>query len=327
MINTLTINNYKSIKDLKIDCKKVNIFIGKPNSGKSNLLEVFGLLSWIGNRNYSLKDYLRFKTMSNLFYDELIEDPIKIGIDSVLFSMNYQSGMYNFDFSETNYKLSFENDGQFTKESPTRTSTINKILNDLSQVKYYKFKKLSSFKRPKIEYLEPPYGENLFSVIYFNRKYREVFNRFVKEFGYYVDYKPDDRIFNIQKHGKDITSLPFILASDTLKIIIFYLFAIISNKNSTLIFEEPEAHAFPYYTKYIAEKIAKDESNQYFIATHNNYFLTSILEKTPKEKINVFATYLDNYQTQVKQVKQKQIEEILNYDLDPFFNIDSFYEE
>ncbi|MHA1431833.1 MAG: hypothetical protein ACTSRV_15795 [Candidatus Freyarchaeota archaeon] len=51
-----------------------------------------------------------------------------------------------------------------------------------------------------------------------------------------------------------------------------------------LVFEEPEAHAFPYYTKFLAEKIALDTSNQYFISTHNPYFLLSILEKAPKDE-------------------------------------------
>ena len=38
MIKNLTIQNFKSIKDLQLDCKRINLFIGEPNSGKSNLL-------------------------------------------------------------------------------------------------------------------------------------------------------------------------------------------------------------------------------------------------------------------------------------------------
>ena len=43
-INTLEIKNFKSIKDLKLDCKQVNLFIGEPNVGKSNILEALALL-------------------------------------------------------------------------------------------------------------------------------------------------------------------------------------------------------------------------------------------------------------------------------------------
>jgi len=39
MIKTLEIKNFKSIKDLKLDLRRINIFIGEPNTGKSNILE------------------------------------------------------------------------------------------------------------------------------------------------------------------------------------------------------------------------------------------------------------------------------------------------
>lgn len=38
-LDWVEIKNFKSIKDLRLDCKRVNIFIGKPNVGKSNILE------------------------------------------------------------------------------------------------------------------------------------------------------------------------------------------------------------------------------------------------------------------------------------------------
>jgi AAA15 family ATPase/GTPase len=45
-IKDFQIKNFKSIKDVKLSCKKINLFIGEPYSGKSNLLEVFALLSF-----------------------------------------------------------------------------------------------------------------------------------------------------------------------------------------------------------------------------------------------------------------------------------------
>ncbi|MHA1431827.1 MAG: AAA family ATPase [Candidatus Freyarchaeota archaeon] len=78
-------------------------------------------------------------------------------------------------------------------------------------------------------------------------------------------------------------SFPYSLASETLQRIVFFTVAVNSNRDSVLVFEEPEAHASPNYTKFLAEKIALDTSNQYFISTHNPYFLLSILEKAPKD--------------------------------------------
>jgi hypothetical protein len=92
------------------------------------------------------------------------------------------------------------------------------------------------------------------------------------------------------------------LASDTLRRIIFYTVAIASNKDSVLVFEEPESNAFPYYTKYLGERIALDKTNQFFIATHNPYLLSAIIEKGRKEDVQVFITYFRDYQTHVNPV-------------------------
>jgi hypothetical protein len=46
MIENLSIKNFKSIKYLSIDCKRINLFIGEPNAGKSNILEALGVISW-----------------------------------------------------------------------------------------------------------------------------------------------------------------------------------------------------------------------------------------------------------------------------------------
>ena len=41
----------------------------------------------------------------------------------------------------------------------------------------------------------------------------------------------------------------------------------------------------------LGEGIGFDDSNQYFIATHNPYLLMAILEKARADDVSVFATY------------------------------------
>ena len=86
MINELEIHNFKSIKDLTLPCKRFNIFIGEPNTGKSNILEALGLLSFIGVRQYvldsSLDGFVRHEQTSQLFFDEEIGDAIRVRADS-----------------------------------------------------------------------------------------------------------------------------------------------------------------------------------------------------------------------------------------------------
>ena len=143
-------------------------------------------------------------------------------------------------------------------------------------------------------------------------------------FGLRLGLRPQENKIEVIKQLEPIiVSYPYSLTSDTLQRIIFYLCAILSNKGSVLVFEEPESHAFPYYTKYLAETIALDEKdNQYFISTHNPYLLLPILEKAPKEDVAVFITYFEDYQTKAKPLSAKDMEQIM--EIDVFSNLDRF---
>jgi AAA15 family ATPase/GTPase len=149
---------------------------------------------------------------------------------------------------------------------------------------------------------------------------------FFESFGFRLVLKPQERTFELQKQTDNvIISYPYALASDTLQRLIFYVVAIESNEDSVLTFEEPEAHAFPYYTKYLGERIALDETNQYFIATHNPYLLLSVLEKAPKSDVNVVVAYLEDYETKVRCLKDERIAGLMEYD--PFANLDRIINE
>ena len=47
LIKRLKIVHFKSIKHLDFSCSRVNLLIGEPNTGKSNILEALGLVSWL----------------------------------------------------------------------------------------------------------------------------------------------------------------------------------------------------------------------------------------------------------------------------------------
>lgn len=149
---------------------------------------------------------------------------------------------------------------------------------------------------------------------------------FFQKYELQVVMKPHERTFSIQKQaGGVVVELPYALQSDTLRRIIFYTVAMASNKDSVLVFEEPESNAFPYYTKHLGERIALDQTNQFFIATHNPYLLSAVIEKAPKEDIRIFVTYFKDYQTKVKPLASDQVSELM--EADPFFNLDQFIEE
>ena len=85
-INTLEIKNFKSIKHLQLDCKRVNVLIGKPNVGKSNVLEALGLIcvpyyNLKDTRVPFLSDKVRYKTIEQVFYDKNYSNPIEISTE------------------------------------------------------------------------------------------------------------------------------------------------------------------------------------------------------------------------------------------------------
>jgi AAA15 family ATPase/GTPase len=325
MIEDLSIKNFKSIKDLKIECKQINLFIGEPNAGKSNILEALGLLSWCYYRR-SLKEYVRFQGIQNLFYDDLLEQPVEIKTDKFIIDIIFQDDIFNVEITELE-------DEEISNKSAICSLNYNGddltgrlVPNETEFLKFYRFLRQNQFPDKKSSFLLPPHGSNLFAVVMANKKFRDTMARFFKNFSLNLVLKPQERTFEVQKQVEDVVfSYPYILISDTLQTILFHTIAIESNQNSTLVFEEPESHAFPYYTKYLGEKIALDESNQYFIATHNPYLLLSILEKAQKDAVNVFITYFKDYQTKVKCLTDEQLSELMDYD--PFFNLNSFIDE
>ncbi|MFH1097955.1 MAG: AAA family ATPase [Candidatus Desantisbacteria bacterium] len=329
MIKKLSIKNFKSIKELEIDCKRVNLFIGEPNVGKSNILEALGLISW-SNYGPGLKEYVRFQGIQNLFYDDLIEQPVEIVVENsngIRIDVEIKLASIGFQFGVTTFEGGKQIKGQFTC-TPDYSKSLQSFpyLSEFSFIKFYKFAKQDKFPDSNPSFIRPPYGSNMFAVIWGNKNLRETTARFFKDFGFKPVFKPQEQTFEIQKQIEDmVVSYPYVLISDTLQRMIFYEIAMESNKDSTLIFEEPEAHTFPYYTKYLGERIGFDETNQYFIATHNPYLLLSILEKAKKDSVNVFITYFKDYQTKVKCLSSDEVSELMNYD--PFANLNSFIEE
>jgi AAA15 family ATPase/GTPase len=68
-IKNIEIKNFKSIRHAKIeDCRRVNVFIGYPNVGKSNILEAMSLFS-IDSTHKNAKDFIRLEKSTGFFYN------------------------------------------------------------------------------------------------------------------------------------------------------------------------------------------------------------------------------------------------------------------
>jgi len=335
MIKEVKITNFKSIKELSFNTKRINLFIGKPNTGKSNILESLGVFSILYNpsslNSSTLKPLVRFENIPDIFYNK--ETTLKIEVLTNIFSWEsiFVSSYHNEIHiqirkgkEESDVICSLQCGKQFNSLLPSPGAPLSEILNKLERpIKFYRFQTLATFYKPEFNFLLPPNGENLLFILTTNQEIYDFVNSILNEYNLEVVLDEAEAKIKILVNAPKKFFLPYNNLSDTLQRTIFHFVAILSNKNSVLLFEEPESHSFPYYTKLLAEMIADDKNNnQYFISTHNPYFLYTLIEKTPREDLAIFVTYLKDYQTKIRELTEKEIEAIRERKFDPFFQFD-----
>ena len=325
MVDVLEIKNFKSIRHLRLHCKRINILIGEPNTGKTNILECLGIMSYLGHARHreDARGFVRYATPGNLFYDGALDLVIEIATDGTTLAIQFENGRFHGTCRDEGGQTLATFTGDHTALGIASTPPYPGAV----PFKYYRFAVHESPEQQRTDFLLPPTGQNLVSLLLSRRELRSLANDLVSPFGLRLGIRPQEGKIEVIKEYEDIiVSSPYTLMSETLQRVIFYLAAILPNKESVLIFEEPEAHAFPYYTKYLAELISLDENrNQYFISTHNPYFLLPILEKTPKDEIAVFITYFEDYETKVKPLSEEDLVRLT--EMDVFSNLDIFLGE
>jgi hypothetical protein len=269
-------------------------------------LEVLGYFSYFGHGE-ELRDFIRHSDEIELFYDKDTTNKIEIVADRI-------NDYGRIIRDKNNHSLS-----PFASAKEHRAPIVEK----LQPVKMYRFKVPFQFVGRKKSYLHPPYGDNLLEVIEQHKNLRKIIGDIVRDYYYeFLLEKTQKKLF-IQKKLEEgvVVQFDYKLISDSLQRVVFYLAALLSNKKSITILEEPEVHIFPYYVKYLAEHTAADRNgNQFFISTHNPYFLLSVLEKCHKNDTAVHITYYENYETKVKTYTGDGLGNLL--DVDTFFNID-----
>jgi hypothetical protein len=100
-IRNLKIENFKSIKEANFNCKRVNIFIGKPNVGKSNILEALAMLSFAKQLN----EIVRFSRDYELFYDNDLSNTMKILTDKIGLIFKKNENLFNCMISNDSKSL------------------------------------------------------------------------------------------------------------------------------------------------------------------------------------------------------------------------------
>jgi predicted ATPase len=319
MIGPVQIKNFKSIRDLGFDAKRVNVFIGEPNTGKSNIIEGLALLSGGRLDDKLFRELFRFRTVADLFLDQQVSAKIEVRAGDRLCSFQFERGRFLFTYNAQGRVIG--------KVEMDQQAQYSNWVSAPEGVRFYRFKEIAHFNRHEYGVLMPPFGENLASIIYTNKDLRRRVSDLFRTRGFRLEIKPVEMELMLAKAIDDeLYSFPYGSISETWRRIVFYMAVLETNQNATLLLDEPEANTFPFYTKYLAERIALDATNQFFMTTHIPYLLSSVVEKTPVKDLAVFVTRMEKFETRLKQIPDKNLPELLELDADAFFNLDRLAE-
>ncbi len=309
-----------------------------------------------------LSEFIRYESIRNIFYDMDVQQKIVVETDKSFALVRYQTNninsaeffvgfqnwvkeLFNESLSENlqnvqhrfedlqreNFSLLLDSKNvspfeqlYFSTSTDGKLHQHNLSLNSNNPIKKYHFVKNISTQNQFPLFLTPN-GDNLYRIVRYNESVQEFAIDFFERQKLDFLFNDEKLSFEPSKVLKRIkTVLPYTLMADTFQRMLFYMAAIKSNKNSVLIFEEPEVHSFPEYVSMLSKEISKDLSNQYFIATHSPFLLNGILENASMDDVNVFVCYYENYETKQRLLSKEQLSELLNYGVNIFTNINSY---
>lgn len=104
------------------------------------------------------------------------------------------------------------------------------------------------------------------------------------------------------------------------------IFQYLVTDHCDIFLEEPEANLFPptqtNLVEWLLDMTKGDIPNNLFVATHSPYILNAFLEKQDEDISLFFTSYREN-QIIVKTATEENLQEMYDYGVDAFFNIET----
>lgn len=346
-IENIEIKNFKSISCAKIEgCRRINVFVGPPNTGKSNILEAIGLLTFIRQKRVDiLKELVRFEKLTHLFNFSNIQNPaiiefnkkysvhIKYEDEQGLFFQLIHNGDADLQYNPRLFGFKI-GDGRLSSGSTNDVDNFASGLSELQSlnVKPYKFSDAKVYNK-NISALELniPFGKNMFEVIINNTELRKEFSDLLKPYDLDLIIDISESDIKVSPKIKDgiINTIPISLIADTLIRLIFFKTAIISSKDSVLLLEEPEANCYEPYISETTNAIKNDKkNNQFFIVTHSQYVVDELLrDEQSRNDTNIYLVGIDEGETKVKLLSPQVSKDVYQTGLNIFFNYQNLWDE
>ncbi len=151
-----------------------------------------------------------------------------------------------------------------------------------------------------------------------------IFSHFVPIYGRSVSKKETE--MNHPTILFEINSKSYSLQVSDIRNIQNILFQYLVTDHCDIFLEEPEANLFPPTQSNLVEWLLSltkcERPNNLFVATHSPYILNAFLEKQDDD-INLFFTNYQEGQVLVRTAKEDNLQELYDYGVDAFFNIET----
>ena len=333
MIASVAIQRFKSIRSLTLACRKINVFIGPPDTGKTNILESLFLVSCLG-WHHPIGPALRLNPQIGfdpLFYRQFFDAPIEIALalgprhEGIGDTLTITAGIAG---GGDRRRLVLSVPPLDPAEVGFGGGVHVPLLN---WVRYYLYASSDRWEyRSDLQLgdkvVTPAEGSNLLYVARHNWRVYEFLKDLVAPLNWRVRFDQGQKTFRLSEvRADEILDYNLDLLSDSLKRLLFYGAILLTSENAALVLDEPDVLAFPPYPKTLGEMIAVDETNQFFLTTHNPYFLAGIVEKAPRDTLAVFVCHRDGEgATGAKLLSDEEVRRVIEQGASVFFNLDDF---
>ena len=330
MSRKIEIENFKSVKSISMELSRINVLIGAPNSGKSNILEAlffFGLphVAYEIKReienpeeDYSTKNFLselmskciRYSSENgflDLFHQWSAENAIKMGTEDVSIEVNFKKGNLVIN--------------GFTLD---KISELSKIGEKTPPVRFYSFREFkprSSYSQFTPFYLLPD-GRNFNDTLSNIPKIRVWLDRILREkYNLALAVTPSSRDVKIIDAGTNVW--PELIAEGLKRFIYFYV-AVASNdfyaqqydEKPVILLEEPELKMYPDLINELIKAILESR-NCFVISTHNPFLLSFLINsrEIKNDELKIFGVKKEDNETKVYEISlEKAGEKLMDAD-------------
>jgi predicted ATPase len=346
----LVIRNLGPLKEADIELKRINVIIGSQSSGKSCVLKTACYCTWVEKRieltqstdffakdgNF-LKELERFHKLKGYIKPDTFisyeSDFMAFSYDNatMTFKFDWKEGRWNYKRSKVTYipaernlvaaipnwfqvKFADDNIRDFMADWETARQGTQEDLSVLNLGVSYHYD--ANTKSDKVEVAD---GVTL-DFTNTSSGLQSVIPLFVHlNYITKINSERKESFANIQEHKILWTKL-----EEENKINVFPRY--ILTHHCDIFLEEPEANLFPptqsNLVEWLLDMTKGEQKSNLFIATHSPYILNAFLEKQIID-MNLLYTRTIEGQITIKTATEQDIQDIYDYGVDAFFNIET----